>query len=202
MCGISAFIATSNHSEHVTWLVHSGDTLRHRGPDDIGFFYNSSSTVGLAHTRLSIQDTSKLGSQPFYSQDKSIVIVFNGEIYNFKDIRLQLLRDGYSFVGNSDTEVLLNLYLSIKSTNSKVSKVDIAKTFLGRLNGIFSFVIWDSQLDSIFVARDHFGVKPLYYQVRSNSLYFSSEIKSFDLSRSELDFESIDRYLHFSDLRI
>ena len=197
MCGIAAFISSSNASQHIDWLSTTGFSLGHRGPDDTGYFYNSSKNIGLAHTRLSIQDTSALGAQPYHSKDKSIAIIFNGEIYNFKELRLQLIRDGFTFKSNSDTEVLLTLYTSIVSSNQNIDKTEIANLFLRRLNGIFSLIIWDSCFNSLLVARDAFGVKPLYCQTNDTSLYFSSEIKAFDLSSSDLDHKSINRYLTF-----
>lgn len=168
--------------------------LAHRGPDDNGIFVDSNSGIGLAHTRLSILDISSLGHQPMISADGRVVLVYNGEIYNFRELRIELQVSGHEFKGHSDTEVLLQLYLSWKTSGS-----DLA-TLLRRLNGIFALAIWDADRDALLLARDAFGVKPLYYQEDDGHFYFSSEIKALlSLTRGlgELDWESIHRYLSF-----
>lgn len=195
MCGITGFYI-NNVSNDINSFESSKDNLSlatkiisHRGPDDIGMFIDENSFVGLGHTRLSIQDLSQLGHQPMSSKDAEVTIVFNGEIYNFKDLREELIFDGESFKSNTDTEVILKLYLRY------------GEEMLSKLNGIFALAIWDQRTKLLFVARDNFGVKPLYYFENSNSFFFSSEIKSLveylnddDLA---LDHKSLDRYLSF-----
>jgi asparagine synthase (glutamine-hydrolysing) len=163
-------------------------TLKHRGPDDCGIYTNQSLKVGLGHRRLSILDTSSFGHQPMCSNDGKVVLVFNGEIYNYKELRSDLKRKGFAFQGKSDTEVLLNLYLSE------------GKEMLQKLNGIFAFAILDTNSESLFVARDALGVKPLYYSTKGNMFAFASEIKALlklTSGNKELDAESINRYLSF-----
>ena len=183
MCGI---IGTYRGNTEIIKDVIS--LLRHRGPDDNGFFLDSSSGVALGHQRLSIIDTSPLGHQPMISNDGQVVIVFNGEIYNYQSLRENLAKEGCKFLGNSDTEVLLNLYLSE------------GKAMLSKLNGIFAFAIWDNHSKLLFVARDALGVKPLYYCLSDSIFSFSSEIKAlleFIPKDEELNVESIHRYLSF-----
>ena len=187
MCGFSGYYDSINS---ITSLNESLNLIQHRGPDDSGTYVNHSSKIGLGHRRLSIIDPSTLGHQPMLDSKEKIVLVFNGEIYNFKELKTDLTKKGFTFKGDSDTEVLLNLYIS-KGTQ-----------MLSQLNGIFSFAIWDENLGQLFLARDSFGVKPLYYSISENNFCFSSEIKSLLPlmsvgSRQTLDAESISRYLSF-----
>jgi asparagine synthase (glutamine-hydrolysing) len=183
MCGI-----IGTYRGNIQSIVDATSLLSHRGPDDNGVFLDSSSEVALGHQRLSIIDTSSLGHQPMFSNDGEVVIVFNGEIYNYQILKEDLEKAGVKFLGNSDTEVLLNLYLSE------------GKKMLTKLNGIFAFAIWDNRSKSFFVARDALGVKPLYYFLDDSIFSFSSEIKALLKlipKDQELDYESINRYLSF-----
>jgi asparagine synthase (glutamine-hydrolysing) len=135
-------------------------------PDDFGLFVDRASGVGLAHTRLSILDLSPLGHQPMHSEDGAVVLVFNGEIYNFRNLRAELKAAGYRFRSHTDTEVLLNLYLAE------------GEAMLQRLNGIFAFALWDQRSEALLLARDAFGVKPLYIAAENGLFAFSSEIKA------------------------
>lgn len=201
MCGISGYSVSTNAPFQGIDLGISYLTLGHRGPDDFGQFYSQDNKVGLAHNRLSIQDVSSLGHQPMASVDERVVIIFNGEIYNFKELRAELQCAGYVFKGNSDTEVLLALYLHQKFMVDGMSKM------LRRLNGIFALAIWDLDLQSIFVARDAFGVKPLYYSLSHEGFFFASEIKGLlpilpsgrieDAEYGNLDIPALNRYLSF-----
>ncbi|MDP6641621.1 MAG: asparagine synthase (glutamine-hydrolyzing) [Nitrososphaerales archaeon] len=183
MCGIVGTLGGN------TDLVESASAvIKHRGPDDSGVFVDKSLNIGLGHQRLSILDISTLGHQPMFSSNRKVVIVFNGEIYNFRELRAQLEEEGCIFHGNSDTEVLLNLYLSE------------GKVMLSKLNGIFAFAIWDSDSESLFVARDALGVKPIYYSVEGGIFAFASEIKALlELTHhnKSLNPEAINRYLSF-----
>jgi asparagine synthase (glutamine-hydrolysing) len=138
MCGISGFLSAPSASLVPNALSSSMAALSHRGPDDSGLFEDSSHGVGLAHARLSILDLSSLGHQPMLSDDGRVVLVFNGEIYNFRELRVELEADGCNFRGHSDTEVLLNLYLT------QGHSADGVQAMLRRLNGIFAFAIWDA----------------------------------------------------------
>jgi asparagine synthase (glutamine-hydrolysing) len=143
--------------------------LRHRGPDDSGVYEDGKITLG--HQRLSIIDLSEKGHQPMRSADGRYTIVYNGEIYNYIELRQQLKDCGHIFSSESDTEVILNAYL------------EWGKDCLNRLNGMWSFVIWDSVSQGFFCARDRFGIKPLFYWQENGLFVFSSEIKALLASR-------------------
>ena len=148
-----------------TTLRRMGETMIHRGPDARGEYLDQ--WVGLAHRRLSIIDLSDLGNQPMFSADGRYIIVFNGEIYNFQDLRKQLRRGGCNFTSNTDTEVILALY----EQNGAAC--------LSQLNGMFALAIWDKEERTLFLARDRIGKKPLYYyHGGSDRVAFASEIKA------------------------
>ena len=202
MCGITGYLLSPSASLPADALFSSKVALGHRGPDDSGLFEDRSHGVGLAHTRLSINDLSPLGHQPMLSDDGQVVLVFNGEIYNFRELRFDLEAEGYSFRGHSDTEVLLNLYLAQRH------KADGVQAMLRRLNGIFAFAIWDAGCGALLIARDALGVKPLYFSATSDGIAFASEIKALlqllpsSGQRVEnlwgvLDAAAINRYLSF-----
>jgi len=161
MCGIVGYIGNTPEK----YIGALTDNVCHRGPDDSGYFLKEK--LALGHRRLSILDLSCNGHQPMYSEDGNCVIVFNGEIYNHLDIRTLLIKEGIHFKSSSDTETLLNGY--------QVWKEGI----LNKLNGIFAFAIFNIKDQEIFIARDQFGVKPLYYYYDGTTFMFGSEIKSF-----------------------
>ncbi len=148
------------------------DSLRHRGPDDAGVWTDGA--VGLGHRRLSIIDLSPNGHNPMCNEDGTVWIVFNGEIYNFRELRPILERSGHRFRSNTDTEVILHLYEELGSECVK------------KLRGMFAFAIWDSRSQMLLLARDRLGVKPLYYSQTASTLLFASEIKAL-LSADEID---------------
>ena len=162
MCGIAGF----NGGFTLDALGRMGERIAHRGPDSTGVFHAPEHSVGLVHQRLSVIDLTPTGSQPMIDESGQVVIVFNGEIYNFKELRAELVSIGYTFHGHSDTEVLLNLYLQS------------GEEMLRRLNGVFAFAIWDARTRSLFVARDGLGVKPLYYAKTDTGVLFASELKA------------------------
>ena len=162
MCG---FVGFSGHFA----LQHLKDAMRtiaYRGPDDEGIWTDETARVGLGHLRLSILDLSPLGHQPMVSPDGQVVIAFNGEIYNFKELRVDLEARGHRFRGHSDTEVLLHLYLAD------------GEDMLHRLNGIFAFAIWDARRQSVLLVRDAMGIKPLYWTRACDGVVFGSELKA------------------------
>ena len=178
MCGICGF--TASDSEILKSLTGS---LTHRGPDDRGTYQGD--RISLGHTRLSIIDLSSRGAQPMFSPDQSVVVVFNGEIYNFQELKKDYLED-YQFKGNADSEVLPYLY----------EKLGIQ--FIHKLRGIFSIALYDKKNKTLFLIRDRFGVKPLYYTFQNGICYFSSEIKSFariPQIQCEIDFNRYVEYL-------
>ena len=161
------------------------NAVAHRGPDDRGEYL--SSEISLGHTRLAILDTSKRGKQPMFSPDQKVVSVFNGEIYNFNELRHKYLNE-YLFHSDSDAEVIPYLY----------EKFGIE--FIHKLRGIFAIAIYDKRSKLLYLVRDRFGVKPLYYTFQKNTCFFSSELKSFiRLSKvcTEIDFDRYIEYLGF-----
>lgn len=163
MCGICGLI--NNTEIQLPELKKMNDTMRHRGPDDSGeqIFFQNGKYVGLAQRRLAIQDLSQWGHQPMSSHDKSVWIVFNGEIYNFRELRKEL--GDYPFVSRCDTEVILAMYLKygIKCLNY--------------FNGMFAIAIYDRNKSTLFLARDRMGKKPLYYSISDGNIIFASELK-------------------------
>jgi asparagine synthase (glutamine-hydrolysing) len=159
-----------------------GQAIAHRGPDGSGEFHDPASGIGLAHRRLAILDLSPTGAQPMWSRERRACIVFNGEIYNFRELRPALESDGFPFRGHSDTEVLLNLYLRD------------GPAMLEQLNGIFALAVWDAERGTLLLARDGLGVKPLYCAETLDGFLFASEIKSL------LRHPGLDRLLDYRAL--
>ncbi len=181
MCGIVGFIDFSFNSK-LEILSEMQESLEHRGPDDKGkcFGENSNFQFGFAHTRLSILDTSSLGHQPMTY--KHLTILLNGEVYNYKEIRDELIDLGHSFISNSDTEVVL---YSFEQWGSKC---------INRFIGMFAFTIFDASNNKLFIFRDRAGVKPLYYYWSQNLFLFASELKSFHkhpIFKKNIDEESL-----------
>ena len=183
MCGFVGF--TNYIKDDGTVLEKMMNRIVHRGPDSAGKFVDGD--VALGFRRLSIIDLAE-GDQPMFNEDKSLVLTFNGEIYNFKDLRAELLEAGHTFANNSDSEVLLHGY------------EEWGEELVKRLRGMFAFVIFDRKEKSIFAARDMFGIKPFYYTFMGESFIFGSEIKSFldhpDFKK-EFNHEALAHYLSF-----
>jgi asparagine synthase (glutamine-hydrolysing) len=159
MCGIAGIIGNNNTSI----LTNMLSATKHRGPDDSGTYTDDYCTIGM--NRLSILDLSAAGHQPMFSDDKRYIIVYNGEVYNFISIRADLIKLGFTFHSNSDTEVVLKGYIAY------------GKDILNKIRGMFAFVVWDSQTKTAFGARDHMGIKPFYYFHENGVFTFCSEIK-------------------------
>ena len=165
MCGINGILhLQSNKKVDERLLTKMRDSLEHRGPDDKGLFIENN--IGFGHRRLSILDISSAGHQPFLSEDGRYVMVYNGEIYNFRDFYYELKSNGFAIKTTSDTEVLMKLYQLY------------GLKMLNRLNGMFAFAIWDKTEKKLTVVRDRMGVKPLYYSFYNESFYFASEPKA------------------------
>ena len=152
MCGIFG-ISLANNSVSKKLFADSLDLIDHRGPDITGITHHEEENIAFGHKRLSIIDLSELGTQPMNVQNSSYQIIFNGEIYNFKEIRNDLEKLNYSFISNTDTEVLLNSY------------TEWGPDCVNRLKGMFAFAIYDQKQKTIFLSRDRAGEKPLYYSI-------------------------------------
>ena len=195
MCGIAGKInLDKNQSLNPQELKRMSDSIDHRGPDDAGFYINEN--VGFAFRRLSIIDL-KFGHQPLSNEDGSIWIVFNGEIYNYKELKNNLQSQGHIFKTDCDTETIVHLY------------EQYGTDCLQYLRGMFAFAIWDNNEKTLFCARDRFGIKPFYYYSDNKQFTFGSEIKAILQSENidrTLSYEALDSYFAFgyitSDLSV
>lgn len=185
MCGLVGVGGAARQADR-DWLAPASDTITHRGPDDVGEWWSDDGRVGLAHRRLSILDLSPLGHQPMQLVERGLSIVFNGEIYNFAELRRELEALGHQFRSQSDTEVLLAAY------------AHWGGDCLARLNGTFAFALYDATRQELFLARDRAGEKPLFYRLDQGVLYFASELKALLANPSlprRIDPEALDCYL-------
>lgn len=193
MCGIAGILNSKLAPAALdAKLLAMQRRLRHRGPDDQGRHVDTIAASGFVHTRLAIQDLTPAGRQPMESDDKRFHIVFNGEIYNFPQLRRELIDAGERFRSQTDTEVILRLY-----QRSGVNVLD-------RLEGMFAFAIWDRERQSCFLARDPLGIKPLYIWQVADSLAFASEIRALlcaDLGPRQLDPTALQGYLLFGSVQ-
>lgn len=194
MCGIAGIIDFNGRKIDAIKVKSMCDAMIHRGPDSEGIYENSiaqeqgvKTSVVLGHRRLSIIDL-KTGNQPIFNEDKRICIVYNGEIYNFKELRLDLERCGHKFRTDSDTEVIVHLY------------EEKGERFVEYLRGMFSFALWDSTNEKLILARDFFGKKPLLYAFLNNRVIFASEflaiLKENTIAR-DIDLSALDNYLTY-----
>jgi asparagine synthase (glutamine-hydrolysing) len=187
MCGIVGWI-NSDCKKPVTLsiLKTMNRTLQHRGPDDEGYFVQGN--VGIGHRRLSIIDVSPVGKQPIFNENRSIMTVLNGEIYNYRELKQELIKNGHSFYTQTDAEVIVHAY----------EKWGIE--FLNRLDGMFALALYDINRHSLILAKDPFGKKPLYYFYKNGLFLFASELKAFfphpDFSKT-LDMLSVNKYLAY-----
>ena len=183
MCGFVGFTGGLAQREEV--LQEMMDAIIHRGPDSAGTYIDDD--IALGFRRLSIIDLDS-GSQPMYNENRDMVIVFNGEIYNYKELRDELIKKGHVFANNADTEVLIHGY------------EEYGEELLTKLRGMFAFVIWDSKKKKLFAARDFFGIKPFYYALVDGQLVFASEIKSilkYTPYNKEMNRDALENYLTF-----
>lgn len=185
MCGFVGFVGKQNKVEKKKIIKDMADAITHRGPDSDGYFYDDS--IALGFRRLSIIDL-KGGSQPIYNEDKTKVIVFNGEIYNYQELREKLKEKGHVFKTNTDTEVILHGY---EEYQEKLFK---------KLRGMFAFVIYDTKTKELVGCRDHFGIKPFYYYKTESEFMFGSEIKGLIPNpnfKKEVNDKALKMYLIF-----
>ena len=185
MCGIAGFVGARADMQEI--LQKMTDRIAHRGPDGEGHYIDG--PVALGHRRLSIIDLEG-GRQPMFNEDGSLAVVFNGEIYNFQPLREELIAAGHTFATRCDTEVLLHGY------------EQWGRELLTRLRGMFTFALWDKNSQTLFCARDHFGIKPLYYYIapETGTLLFGSEIKCFldhPEFKKELNADQLELYLSY-----
>lgn len=189
MCGIAGIFNLDRQSVSPVILRGMTDAIAHRGPDGEGFYIDNH--VGLGHRRLAIIDLSPAGHQPMLSQDKQFALTYNGEIYNFQELRIELESLGHHFHSQTDSEVVLNAYMAW------------GPECVNRFNGMFAFVLWDKQRQELFIARDRYGIKPLYYTFVGQTFLFGSEQKALlahpELKR-EVDLEGVIEYFTFQNI--
>ncbi len=181
MCGLAGYVGQG--SQEI--LKRMTTSISYRGPDDEGFYYNNK--VGLGHRRLSIIDLAG-GGQPISNEKGKIQVIFNGEIYNYQELKQELADNGHQFKTNSDTEVIVHSYEKWGDDCFK------------RFNGMFAIALWDEDQEKLILARDRLGKKPLYYTLRNNVFVFASELKAITLHpavKKELDFNSLNKYLTY-----
>ena len=191
MCGISGFIAKSlSRNEQINILNLMNSSLKHRGPDAKGEWIQKDTLISFGHTRLSIQDLSRLGNQPMKSHSGNYVLSYNGEIYNFRDIKKEIEDLGTIFKTNTDTEVLL----------ASIETWGINET-LKKVKGMFAFALWDEAKKKLSIVRDRFGEKPIYYGWQNGNFIFSSEIKSlkkFPFWDWEINRQALGKFMKYS----
>ncbi|MDO8265105.1 MAG: asparagine synthase (glutamine-hydrolyzing), partial [Candidatus Parcubacteria bacterium] len=183
MCGIAGFVGQGN--EEI--LRKMTGTLKHRGPDDEGYFIDPVGGIFLGHQRLSIIDLA-CGRQPIFNEYRSICVIFNGEIYNFQELRAELEKKGHKFNTRSDTEVIVHSY------------EEKGDDFIKDLNGMFTFALWDNKIKKLILGRDRIGEKPLYYSLMEKTLIFGSEPKAVlahPKLKRELNLFSLAKYLNY-----
>jgi asparagine synthase (glutamine-hydrolysing) len=189
MCGITGIFNLNGKPVSAVILRKMTDAIAHRGPDGEGFYTDS--FIGFGHRRLAIIDLSPAGHQPMMTRDGNYVLIFNGEIYNFQELRIELEARGHQFNSRTDSEVVLHAY------------VEWGEKMLDRLNGMFAFAIWDRTRQNLFLARDRFGIKPLYFGLFGSTLLFGSEVKAMLQHPScpvSLDKEALLEYFTFQNI--
>lgn len=189
MCGIAGILQLDQQPVSLHLIKQLTQTIAHRGPDDVGYFVENQ--VGLGHHRLAILDTSALGAQPMMSKDGQWVVVFNGCIYNFLQLRLSLKAKGHQFVSNCDTEVLCE------------GLAAEGKAFFEQIDGMFAVAAWHRPTQTLYLSRDRFGVKPLYYWFDGQRVVFASEIKAIlqhPAYHLRVNLEALNEYFTFQNL--
>ena len=189
MCGIAGIFNLNGEPVSQVILRKMTDAIAHRGPDGEGFYIDS--FIGLGHRRLAIIDLSPAGHQPMSTEDGNYIITYNGEVYNFQELRIELESLGYKFRSKTDTEVVLHAY------------AQWGTECLNRFNGMFAFAIWNKKRQELFMARDRYGIKPLYYSLAGPALIFASEQKAImkhPAIRREIDMEGLIEYFTFQNI--
>lgn len=189
MCGIAGIFNTNGEPVSPVILRRMTDAIAHRGPDGEGFY--SDSFIGLGHRRLAIVDLSSAGHQPMMSRDGQVILSYNGEIYNFQELRVELEALGYQFRSRTDSEVILN------------SWVEWGQQCITRFNGMFAFAVWDKREQSLFLVRDRYGIKPLYYASWGQTFLFGSEQKAIlehPMAQRGVDKKALLEYFTFQNI--
>ncbi|MEK7448148.1 MAG: asparagine synthase (glutamine-hydrolyzing) [Planctomycetota bacterium] len=189
MCGIAGIFNLNGEPVSPDLLRKMTDAIAHRGPDGEGFYTDN--FIGLGHRRLAIIDLSPAGKQPMISPDKQFAITYNGEVYNFRELRAELETLGHRFRSKTDSEVVLNSY------------IQWGPECVSRFNGMFAFAIWDKARQELFLARDRYGIKPLYYILQGNVFIFASEQKAIlthPAVKREIDLEALLEYFTFQNI--
>lgn len=189
MCGIAGILNFKKNLVSQAELKLMTDAIQHRGPDGEGQFVDR--YLGLGHRRLSIIDLSDAGKQPMTTGNGQLVLSYNGELYNFRELRRELEDLGHKFFSQTDSEVILNAY------------AEWGSSCLNKFNGMFAFAIWDKLREELFLARDRYGIKPLYYTIQDGNFLFSSEVKGLlahPSTHNEIDLEAILEYFTFQNI--
>lgn len=187
MCGITGIFQKNKVQKEV--IQNMTQSLAHRGPDDEGIFVRKN--VALGHRRLSIIDLSAAGHQPMFNEDKTMAVVFNGEIYNFPQIKKDLLKKGHQFSSHTDTEVILHAF------------EEYGEDCVKRFNGMWAFALYDFKKNIVFISRDRYGIKPLYYLLDDEKFIFASEIKAllqYPGVKAKLNFSAANEYFTFQNI--
>ncbi len=188
MCGIVGVLDRNGEAVSPVVIRKMSDQIVHRGPDDSGTYIDG--PIGLGHRRLSIIDLTTAGHQPVATQDGRFVMIYNGEVFNYQELRVELEAEGWQFFSNTDTEVVLKAY------------AHWGTDALNRFNGMFAFAVWDKKKKSLFLARDRYGIKPLYFSWSGNKFLFASEIKALTVHpsfQSGIDLEGLVEYFTFQN---
>jgi asparagine synthase (glutamine-hydrolysing) len=189
MCGIAGILNLNGEPVSPELLEKMTDAIIHRGPDDSGIFVDG--PTGLGHRRLAVIDLTTAGRQPMATPDGRLNLTYNGEIYNFRELRTELERLGHQFHSQTDSEVVLHAY------------DEWGTDCIQRFNGMFAFAVWDSAKKQLFLARDRYGIKPLYYTFQGKSFFFASEQKAIltqEIVKKEIDLEALLEYFTFQNI--
>lgn len=187
MCGISGFKSTQGNTKQ---LICSMNSLLHRGPDFQDYFIDKENHIGMSHTRLSVIDLGSNANQPMFDESKRYILIYNGEVYNFQEIKQDLINRGHSFFSFSDSEVVLKAF------------IEWGEQSFAKLNGMFAFAIYDKKMQILYVVRDRLGIKPLYYYNEDCHFAFASEIKAlfpFSFVKKELNKNAVSEFLYYGN---
>ena len=188
MCGIVGVFNLNGSPFSEDRLKKMAATIAHRGPDGEGYYVKDN--IALAHRRLAILDTSVRGSQPMMSKDGKWILIFNGCVYNYLELKQELKAKGHEFISTTDTEVIVE------------GLAEYGASFLERLNGMFAIAVWNTEEESLYLSRDRYGVKPLYYWFNGKTIVFASEVKAilkhpdFEM---KLNHDSLNEYFTFQN---